>query len=245
MTSTTPLKLPVFTMLHGAFVLPWAHRRAFAKALALPAAALVAIQVGSWQASAEPGALRWAIWAADAILWMLFAVTCHRLVLLDLEPKDVPMVPGWGARETRFLAWLLAIYVLTMAVIMAALTVGTILIQSLSPSFVQAVVDVASKLIGTYLFARLALVLPAAAIDAPLNLTGAWWRTRGNGWRMAVIVAGLPWAFGYLVSIVYGDEPGVTWAVLVSALGTALLVVEIAALSLSYRYLEDRGQTRV
>ncbi|MGZ5084236.1 MAG: hypothetical protein ACXWHB_00615 [Usitatibacter sp.] len=237
--ATAPAKLPVFTMLYGAFVVPWAHRRAFAKALALPAAALVAIQVGSWQAGEEPGtSLQWATWAADAILWMLFAVICHRLVLLGLEPKDVPIVPGWGARETRFLAWLLAIYVITLAVTMAALTVGTMLIQSLSPSLVQAIVDVASKLIGTYLFARLALVLPAAAIDAPTNLVSAWWRTRGNGWRMAVIVTGLPWGSGYLVSIVYGDEPGLMQAILVTVLGTALLVVEIAALSLSYRHLE-------
>ena len=91
--------------------------------------------------------------------------------------------------------------------------------------------------IGTYLFARLALVFPATAIDARTSLVKAWRQTRGNGWRMVVIVGVLPWAFGYLAGLVTGDEPGIVIAVLVTVFATAFLAVEISALSLSYREL--------
>jgi hypothetical protein len=253
MTPTTPQRrLSIPAVLVGAFILPWARRGTFAKALALPAAAIVAIQVGWWLAGDRiSGAAAWAAWGANGILWILFAVICHRLVLLGPRTADVALVPGWGRRETLFLAWLAAIYVIILAVVVAAITAsGTIIMNvgtvanaanaaNFSEPLFESIYRPVAAALGTYLFARMSLVLPATAIDVRTTLTKVWWQTQGNGWRLALIVGGLPWVFGYAVSLVSGDEPSTARGVLVTILATALLVVEIAALSLSYRQLAE------
>jgi hypothetical protein len=242
MTPATPQRrLSIPAVLAGAFILPWARRGTFAKALALPAAAMVAIQVGWWLAGDRiSGAAAWAAWGANGILWILFAVICHRLVLLEPQHGDVAMVPGWGRRETLFLAWLAAVYVIIMAVVTVAIMVGGAIVANLaSTSLFESIYGPVAAALGTYLFARMSLVLPATAIDARTTLTQVWWQTQGNGWRLALIVGGLPWVFAYAVSLISGDEPSTARGVLVTILATALLVVEIAALSLSYRQLAN------
>jgi hypothetical protein len=93
----------------------------------------------------------------------------------------------------------------------------------------------AGALLTTYVFARWAVVFPAAAIDVPTSLKLAWEQTRGNGLRMIVIAGALPWTLRYATWWLYGDEPTLLEVALVSAVGTILIVIEIAALSLAYR----------
>lgn len=231
-------KLPLAKVVQGAFTLPWAHRLAFAKALAIPTAAIVAIQTGSWLASGHlTQSMTWAVWVASGILWTLFAIICHRLVLLDQRPADVRMVPGWGRRETLFLLWMVVLTLVMLAVVWVGLTLVGIVIGNISPTLFEATFQDIGAVIGAYLFARLCLVLPATAIDAHASLPKVWRQTRGNGWRMVVVVGVLPWAYNYVASFIVGDDPGIAKLVLVTAAATILLAVEISALSLSYREL--------
>jgi hypothetical protein len=232
-------KLPVPRIVSEAFALPWLRRDAFFKGLAVPAAAIVAIQVAWWLAEERlTQAMGWAAWAANGILWILFAVICHRLVLLEPRPADLARIPGWGRRETFFLGWMVILSAIILAVLWGALLViGTIVANLFSTALFESTYSYAGKIIGTYLFARLSLVLPATAIDARTSIPQAWRQTRGNGWRLVLIVGVLPWAYNYVASLVLGDEPGVAKLVLVTAAATVLLAVEISALSLSYREL--------
>jgi hypothetical protein len=244
MTPVPPAqRLAVAKVLTEAFRYPWAHRVAFIKALAVPAAAIMAIQIGSWLAETQlTQAMTWAVWAASALLWILFAITCHRLVLLELRGSELAWIPGWGWRESLFLGWLVLLTLLILAIVWVAVTVVGTIVGTISQLFFEVTVNPLAKVIGAYLFARLALVFPATAIGARTSLLKAWRQTRGNGWRMVVIVGVIPWAFSYGISFVFGDEPGVAKAVLLTALGTALLAVEISALSLSYRDLSAATQ---
>ncbi|MBC8021857.1 MAG: hypothetical protein H7Y14_01985 [Burkholderiales bacterium] len=240
MTSAPPpAKLDLSRVVAEAFALPWKRRDVFVKALALPALAIVAIQVGWGMAEGRVGtAVGWAAWAGYGILWILYAVACHRLVLLDLGSAEVSMMPGWGRRETVFVAWVLAICVTTyVAAGLAVMTVGTVIANLFSTALFEAVYQQFMLLLATYVFARLALLLPAAAIDARTTFLEAWRQTRGNGWRMVVVVGVLPWTFRYLANFVEGDDPGMAKGVIMTALATILLAVEISALSLSYRQL--------
>lgn len=245
MTNETPVrKLSIPRVLAGAFAIPWQRRGIFIKGLALPGAAIVAIQVGWWRAAkAMSPAMNWVAWGTQTLLWILFAVICHRLVLLEQRPMDVAAVPGWGRRESRFLVWIVVIYVMIMAATLAALTAVGFFVANFSTALVfESIQGYISAAIGTYVFARFTLVLPATAIDSHTSLPRVWRQTRGsNGWKMVVIVGALPWTFGYALSFLYGDEPGSGRMALVTALGTALLVVEIAAISLSYRELDEPG----
>src|SRR5215213_7234005 len=94
--------LPLADIVRQAFRLPWERRGDFVRALALPALAIVAIRVGSWLAVGMSTALLWATTIAYGAAWVLFAVACHRLVLLDLRGDSVPRVPGWGRPETIY-----------------------------------------------------------------------------------------------------------------------------------------------
>jgi hypothetical protein len=231
-------KLPVPRILAEAITLPWERRAAFAKALALPAIAIVATQVGWYLANEQlSDPMKWAAWGANKILWVLFAVICHRLVLLGLRPADVARVPGWGSRETLFLGWLLLLWAIIMPIVLGLIMVFGTIVGQFSTALFDASVDSIQLVIGIYFFARLSLVFPATAIDVRTNPVKAWRQTRGNGWRLVVVIGVFPWAFGEIAAFISGDEPGIAKAVLVTALTTVLLAVEISALSLSYREL--------
>lgn len=117
-----------------------------------------------------------------------------------------------------------------------AVTGGGIVAQLSEPLF-ESISYPVGLVIGTCLFARVALVLPATAIDAHTTPFMAWRQTSGNGWRMVVVIAILPWSFRYVYYFLAGEEPGVVRVILLTALTTVLLAVEITALSLSYREL--------
>jgi hypothetical protein len=218
MTPTTPQRrLSIPAVLVGAFILPWARRGTFAKALALPAAAIVAIQVGWWLAGDRiSSAAAWAAWGANGILWILFAVICHRLVLLGPRTADVALVPGWGRRETLFLAWLAAIYVIILAVVVAAITAGGTIIMNVGN------VKCANARISPSRCSNRSIAHRRGARNVSLraHVAGA----AGHGDRCAHyphqgLVAdarqrmapradrGASWVFGYAVSLISGDEP--------------------------------------
>jgi hypothetical protein len=90
-----------------------------------------------------------------------------------------------------------------------------------------------------YPFGRLSPMFPATAVEhQPLpRIRWAWQLTRGNGWRLFVVVAVLPWLFALLLGAVYRDGATTVEWLLVCLLFLALLVVEIAAVSLSYKEL--------
>jgi len=94
----------------GAFLIPWWNRRAFARALAVPLLTLAALTL-SWH-YAKAYVPTWAGWALYGVYWALFglfAVTTHRLVLLDPAAVAARMVPRWSGRETRFFLRIVAV----------------------------------------------------------------------------------------------------------------------------------------
>jgi hypothetical protein len=230
--------LPLAAIVSQAFRLPWQRRGDFIRALALPALAIVAIRVGWWLAAdAMHGALAWAAWAAHGAAWVLFAVACHRLILLDLHGDGVPRIPGWGRPETIFaLAALLACATAMVVLLVASLPL-VIVVSAISQPAWDTLNHPLNAMLGTYVFARLAPVLPAAAIGARVNLPEMWRRTRGNGWRLAFIVGVLPWALTFVSEAWGGDEPGIATAIVTTALSVALMAVEVSALSVTYRML--------
>jgi hypothetical protein len=242
--STIP-KLPIVRILRGALVIPWERRGVFLRALAFPGAAIVAVQSAFWQFSWDLSPWgSWLAWGVRLILGTVFVVICHRLVLLEPRQGDVAIVPRWTRRETRFLAWFIAVYALAALVTWVLLFAGTMVFDAMlkvvgQADLLKVAVPYAGMLLAAYLAARWAVVFPAAAIDVPTNLKLAWQQTRGNGLRMMVIVCALPWTLGYAIWWVQRDEPALLEVMLATAVGTILLAIEIAALSLAYRELSS------
>jgi hypothetical protein len=227
----------------GAFLVPWWHRGAFARALAIPVGLFMAYTALAHYVL--PAELPWyaglAATLAYGLLFTLFAVTCHRLVLLDARSVAAEWRPRWTMRETRFLMWVAGFWLIGF---MGLLVLLTIVVNAWGAvaghdSFPLEWAQQAIKIALLYPFARLCLLFPATAVerDPPPDLRWSWQLTRGNGWRLLIVVGALPWLFSLLVDLVYRSEATTFEWLLVGVLAMALFAVEIAAVSLSYREL--------
>lgn len=245
---SVPAPLSLARVLSGALRVLWQRRGVFLRGLAFPGIAIVALQVAYWHFDPDWTDAAWAswlVWGVRSLLWIVFAVICHRIVLLDPHAVEVPIFPPWTWRETRFLGWFALVYGLVILVTwVGAMAFVTILLPALlkfTTDAVAVMVPAVAMVFSTYLFSRWAVVFPAAAIDVPGDLKAAWQLTRGNGLRMMVIAGGLPWVLRYASWWLYRDEPTLVEVVLITALGTALIALEIAALSLAYRELSSQA----
>ena len=229
-------------MVQEALLIPWQRRRDFVWALAIPLALLAGLSL-AWYFADE--LLRrvsgwWLFFVycgVFALFFTLFAVTCHRLVLLPSRSRAGIPRPRWSSRESRFLFWIVTLWILYLAVWWLGLLVaGNISPRGSLPAW-SGVIEFSAKLPAFYVVARLSLVFPATAIDRPASLKWAWQASRGNGWRLVVVIAVIPWLVSHLVGLLYREQATAFEIVLLTVLGTALFAVEIAALSVAYRQL--------
>jgi hypothetical protein len=243
------VRLVLLAILRDTFLLPLRVGSAFVKPLALPGLVMALITVGWYLTDAVlPGALRWALYGFHGIIFTVFAVTCHRIVLLGLASRSADVLTvTWSMRETRFLMWIVLTYGAYVAVWVACFTVIGMLVGTIALAATKGVpgrevlqapwlrwISYLVYLPAMYCFSRLSLVLPATAIDRKMNLKEAWRLSEGNGWRLVVIVGVLPWMFSYLLGGIFRENA--TWPEVVGVM-TLLVVTSafgIVALSLSY-----------
>ena len=179
----------------------------------------------------------------STLFYVVFAVAWHRRCLLPQEQTTIMTALKWDPRKSRFLMRSLAIAVVLLSVALplaiiysivggafaAFSTVGGV-DQKAIPEFLLAV--------GTALFfglfllvnSRLALWLPAAAVDEPLSMLEAWNLGQGNTWRLAAIMV-LACAPGFLFLLVANQI--VFGFAQVEALGVSLTYTLFAALVLN------------
>ena len=226
--------LPVGKILAGAFLIPWWNRKAFARALAFPLALLATLMLAWYFTDALlANFAKVLLCLAYAALFTLFAVTCHRLVLLDPAAVARNPVPSWSLREGLFFGWMVGAWLLFLVVFLVTLTIA---VNALGMVF-ESVRTTAARMPALYVFARLSPLFPATAVDRKVDLKWAWRLTRGNGLRLMLIVGFLPWALSYLPPLLYRSEATALETILLTVAGIALFAVEIAALSISYREL--------
>ncbi len=179
------------------------------------------------------------MWIASGILYTFIAVTCHRLVLMGEQAVPRFGLMTFTRRELRFLLLMTAIYAMG---VLSMIIGGTIAINLLPdsnetiPNYAETVFSWASFLLVGFAFARLGMVLPATAVDEKRNLSWAWQISRGNSLRLFFVVGVIPYALGYLARLIDLGSGSIA-SILYSVLWLILLVVEIAALSLSYQAL--------
>jgi len=220
------------------------RRASLFRALALPGALTLALQFGFWFTYSGWMFERWGLQVLLALfqglVWALFAVSCHR-VLLDDPDQPTPVEGLWlGSRQIRY-------------VLMAIVVTIPILVYWVSiPWFIffwfdlNDIVDVPRYVFRAfswglllplqYLSSRIALTLPAAALRQPMSFARAWSVSRGNGWRLTAILLAAPAAISLLSPFI--ERPFSTLPVVYAAFGaiTSLIVGVVVVAGLSYSY---------
>ncbi|HEU0186943.1 MAG TPA: hypothetical protein VFR06_03525 [Gallionellaceae bacterium] len=242
-------KLPSLKIVTAAVFFTWAYRAQFLKAIAFPTLALVVVWA-VWVSFSDklPSAFSWLTLLIYGLSFSFLAVTCHRLILVGDDDRHKPFRAKPGYRELRFLAWLIAIYVLKILLeLVAWALVGKISGGAFSEGGVGNAywLRQASSIPALYVLARLSLAFPATAVDKPVSLSWSWARTHGNGWRIFVVVGLFPWVIGMLFWLVVREEATVLEQVVLSILAYVGLAIEVVALSFTYKELAKHYATNV
>lgn len=197
------------------------------------------------------GMFLWPI--ADAVPFVIFAVSWHRLILFGPGKGTPHLWPVFGARHVSYFGYFFLYYV--GYVIVAALfffAFAGLLAALPSPSMVRgvppayrvefyALVTLLLDVAGLYVVARIGFVLPAIAADRAYPLADTWADTKAFQWRLfgSLVLATLPYAlFNKLYYIVSnGLEPlampgaasATTWQQLAAVLMANEVVVALIA----------------
>ncbi len=199
-------RLNVAKVAVGAFIVPWLNRRYLVRALAVPMALIAGFAL-AWFYAAEQ-LPRFAAWIASIAyfgLFAVFAVICHRLVLLDSPRVARDSRVQWSLREMKFLGWMIAVYLTSAVVIVVPLMlVGNIAVNmNGDPRNAFEWLGLVAKVPATYVFARLCVLFPATAIDRDVTIKWAWNLTANNGWRITLLVGALPWLISHALDLLY------------------------------------------
>ena len=249
----TETKLPIGDILWQGIQLPYRHSiLIFLFSLPLIVLLVLAFFFAKWGSSLEgdngSGVLALILIVLVVGIFMTITsamIACHRIFILGESSMKGFKLISWTPREWRFIAWWIVIGLITSVVF---LPIQVLLLPILGQAHGNTNVTTAyivlyiGQIPAMYVFSRLALVLPATAVDKKPNLTWAWTISRGNGLRLLVVIGLIPLMtdlifqvlaaarnLAVLESIVYG----VVWMVIWSYIA----VVEIALLSLSYKVL--------
>ena len=215
------------------------HRSALWPALIIPG---IGIIVTDWlfQYLAAGGLRSMAVWLLKLPVYVLFAVSCHRVIILGRSYLPNRFGVYWTWRETVFLGWLVGLGLLA-AVLSLAISIGQLsLAEWHDIAVVTWVTDFFLFLLGGYFIMRFALVLPAAALEHRVTFRDSWAVTRGNGLALAIAIS-IPTYLATLLyealDIVFVDSEAILASLpyfIVSLIETA---VHIAIMSIAYKYL--------
>ena len=198
----------------------------------------------SFSLTKEEGIYSWVLVALQVYFFTIFAVRCHRLILLSESPLSLMETMKWGKRETGFL-----FYGFGLAGIFAIISIVPVFMSFpllMKFSDIDAVVG---KLVGYffllpggYVVSRLSLVLPAAATDHKDYFQSAWDISAGNGWRLFVLVCLLPITIGPITNAI-GDS-SFPLCFISDALMLFFLLIEITVLSHIFKELTNSNYSR-
>lgn len=240
----THVKLDILRTAREAYGGAWSHAGEMLRLIWLPGLLYLSLSfIGA------PLVLALGLWVvlvlylAALFLWSIIAVAWHRFILIgDMPPGRFHL--HFGRRESRFamVSILLGLLLLPGFLLMATGVVAYLGQADLPGVLTFLVIGLILLCIGTFFFVRLALLLPAVAVDDPINARLMLELTRGNFWRLTAALACvfLPISlFQILAGRLVYLMPSLTVAV--NLMGTLIniffAIVNVAVLSIAYREL--------
>jgi len=236
---TTRVELPRWGIVSAALRLPIEHSGAALRNAPLPFLMLVAMH--RLTAIVEPAGLQLVAWqflyvAVFPIPAALLLVPWYRLILSAQRPELADRPARWW--YVAFMIRTLCLEMMLFVFHLPSLIANVLAVQDGGASDPQlarlTLILLAALAPGFYLYARLALVLPAAAGAADDSYARSWRMTAGAGWRVAGIVFALWFMFLLLDGAVAGIPPGILAATTDACIDVVRELAMAAAIALVY-----------
>jgi hypothetical protein len=175
--------------------------------------------------------------------YVIFATSCHRLVLLGENSLPHRWGVFWTERETRFLGWLIGIWFLYFGLSLPIGLVFTFLSNLAAGWTTTWIASFVSYFVLAYFQGRFSLVLPATAVDKRSDFKASWAMSRGKGVLIAIALVIPAMLLIPIETLLYGAgaeevSPIADFAWLLVAL--PIFAVEIAIVSLAYDKLASQ-----
>ena len=198
-----PAPLPVIAIFCNAFQFVWDKRVRFLCALIIPVVILLALKHLVTLANNDP----WKFVQAfiNMAIYILFAITCHRLVLVGDQGVPDFGLKTWTLREWRYMGWAIVIFAIWM---LYSFVINSFIVSAFVKNVEAGGQADAFQSIKSlsyfayipllYIFSRLSVMYPAIALDRQVTAQWAWRLTDRNGWRLTVVVS--IFALGFILS---------------------------------------------
>lgn len=248
-------KLSILGVYRDTWQALWRLRVPLLQALVIPALALALIETGlPFAVDKNQWHLALALLVVSIVLAGMFAVSCHRTVLLGPEHLDNRWGLSVGRPVLAYIVYLIGIGLLMVPIMLPlAILSGS---SSTPPDTPTAEPAMDLTLLAAegltwaalfYVASRLGLVLPAAALRVPGGLAAAWDRSHRQGWRVT-LAQGLPGLTVFLATypLQWVAERSAGFAVLWLPVATLLGAVWVVALSCTFARLplpDDEPET--
>ncbi len=189
----------------------------------------------------------------------VLAVSCHRIILIGANSLPNRWGVFWSKRELRFFGWVFLLGIPSFLAGMVWMSWVPFIYYRWGSTSAAAIL--AAPVLKTFysagvvalIMASVGLVLPATALDERPSLKAAWKLARGNVLRLAAVLViplllvvvlfnMLNWALRDILSITFASPILPFIALFKGFIGSLLGVIEIAALSVSYRTLTMLSQ---
>ncbi len=171
-----------------------------------------------------------------SLLFTLFAITSHRLILIGEHSVPSYGVLSWSKRESKFLGWTVVSYIVAFGAFLLAGIPFFVFFVLLDINSIFSVFLIYLAFIpGLYYFSRISFLFPGCAIEEEMSIKRAMDMTEGNGWRLTFLIMLIPIVFG----ISFDWLNGYFWLldIIISIIGVIILLYEIAVLSLSFKFI--------
>lgn len=169
--------------------------------------------------------------------YAIFAIVCHRVVLLGENSLPHRWGMFWTERETRFLGWFIGIWFLYFGL---SLPMSIILLYSSNMDVgwnTTWIASFISYVVVAYFEGRFSLVLPATAIDKRSNFKESWSMSRGKGMLIAIALVIPAMILIPIETLLYDtgvDELSPIADLVWLLIALPIFAIEIAIISLAY-----------
>ncbi len=173
-------------------------------------------------------------------LYTKFAVMVHRSILL--QELSIKRAMFWSNNESKFMLWIIGIFVTIGATVTATIFMVSTLTTSNDPSPIFGFLAFFAIITFAILSSRLVIIFPSIAVGRKLSLSECWKLTGQYKGSMFALVIGFPYLTNIILKLI--PEEGLVWIIIGSTVSVIVTIVEIIIISHAYNTLVEDSPTK-